>query len=735
MRIIPSRGCTGAQVRRQGSHVGALLIAGSLLLAGSSSGAVFVVNSIGAASDNDLGDNLCTTGFFVEGGATPECTLRAALEEANTNTLLDEIQFASPFPALGTIRPSTPLPQITAPVFINGYTAPGFSSDSLGLGRPGVVIAGSELSGFSDDGLHLTAGAVGSTILGLNIQDFPEYGIELAIGADGITIQGCWVGLNFTGTAAVGNGTGAVPAAGIKVRSNFNVIGSSFSLIGFSGRRNVVSGNSAHGIDIGGSNNQVYGNYVGVGPAGARAIGNGGFGIFVGGDGNTIGGFFTLLFTQITQRFGNLISANIIGGVSINGDDNVLISNDIGTDASGTSLMSNFGTGVSVDGVRNIIGGDQDAAANVILTDGETGISLRAGASGNEVIGNLVGVDRSGLIAIGESRGGINVQGSLNDVIGNVVGRTINFGIWTSGDDHLVQGNWVGTNEHGDDFGNPSRSNIGISVAGNSNLIGGGAEGAGNVVGFQFEGMGVSGVGNTIQGNWIGTNASGADLGNRRNGLWVTGTARVGADANDPIVASRANEIAFNAAAGVVVAGEITSVSIRGNRIHDNGEIGIDLIAGSGSVRDGETPNDVEDPDEGANRLQNKPELFSYAIADATGNLEISYRVETLAANASYDLVIDFYKADANREEGATWLGSHTVSAPAALLPRLAVLPPPSVPTTGLWLVATATDQDDNTSEFSQPVPEPAGDLAATIAIGTVLALYARTRLLLWRSG
>jgi hypothetical protein len=107
--------------------------------------------------------------------------LLAAIQEANTNGVLDEIRFASPFG--GTIRPATPLPEITAPVLIDGYTAPGFSLDPRA--RPRVVLAGDHLVGVSDDGLHLSAGAAGSTIRGLIIQGFPEYGIELALGAVG----------------------------------------------------------------------------------------------------------------------------------------------------------------------------------------------------------------------------------------------------------------------------------------------------------------------------------------------------------------------------------------------------------------------------------------------------------------------------------------------------------------------------------------------------------------------
>ncbi len=703
------------RAKLEGRAALALLGAG-LLHAAAAPAAVFVVNSIGEASDEDPGDNLCTTGFLVAGDTQYECTLRAAIQEANTNGILDEIRFASPFG--GTVRPTTPLPPITTPVSIDGYTAPGFSFDPPAL--PRVVLDGGDLAGSLDDGLYLAAGAAGSTIRGLAIRGFPQHGIELAVGADAVTIQGCWVGLGASGAAAEPNG-----GAGIAVRSDSNVIGTSLEVAGFTGLRNVVSGNSGRGIDLGGSGNAVRGNYLGIAPDGLTPIGNGGYGVAIGGDGNFVGGTYTLFFTQ---RSGNLVAANGIGGIAVVGDGNTVVANDIGTDAALSWVVPNDNSGIYVNGSGNVIGGDQAAMANVVLVDGEAAISVSGGSTGNLLQGNLIGVDRTRRNALGESREGIAVAGSLNEIVANVVGRTINVGIRAFGDDHTVQGNWVGTNDHGDDFGNPSRASTGMWIAGNSNLVGGGTAGAGNVVGFQYGGMSVSGTGNIVQGNWIGTDATGADLGDRAHGLWITGSARVGADADDPVVATRANEIAYNAGVGVIVSGEDSAVAIRGNRIHDNDGIGIDLIAGAASAPDGATPNDPGDPDEGANRLQNAPELTLGAFDAESRNLSISYRVDTLPANASYDLVLDFYAADAAREAGKIWLGSESIAAVDAGTVGMAILAlPAEVSPAGLYVVATATDRSDDTSEFSQPVPEPGAGLAGA-AMGSLGVLASRWR-------
>lgn len=80
--------------------------------------ATFTVNSTGDAGDSNVGDGLCRT------DAAAECTLRAAIEEANATTAADLIAFNIPG-GVHTIEPEEDLPAITFPVTIDGYTQPG----------------------------------------------------------------------------------------------------------------------------------------------------------------------------------------------------------------------------------------------------------------------------------------------------------------------------------------------------------------------------------------------------------------------------------------------------------------------------------------------------------------------------------------------------------------------------------------------------------------------------------
>ena len=78
-----------------------------------------LVNSTGDGRDADPGDGLCETAPGNE-----ECTLRAAIEEANAGPV-DFVHFDIPGTGPFLIQPSTSLPVITELVEIDGFTQPG----------------------------------------------------------------------------------------------------------------------------------------------------------------------------------------------------------------------------------------------------------------------------------------------------------------------------------------------------------------------------------------------------------------------------------------------------------------------------------------------------------------------------------------------------------------------------------------------------------------------------------
>jgi CSLREA domain-containing protein len=159
------------------------------------------------------------------------------------------------------------------------------------------------------------------------------------------------------------------------------------------------------------------------------------------------------------------------------------------------------------------------------------GILLEGSGTGNRIIGNFIGTDASGAVALANERG-LTIIASGNTIGGttpaerNLISGNMRDGIQVknfphSSTNNVIQGNYIGTSKNG----NAALSNgeSGIQFEGSSgNVIGGTAPGAGNVIsGNVSAGVLLNGENNLIQANLIGTNASGnASLGNQNGGVY-----------------------------------------------------------------------------------------------------------------------------------------------------------------------------------------------------------------------
>ena len=103
-----------------------------------------------------------------------------------------------------------------------------------------------------------------------------------------------------------------------------------------------------------------------------------------------------------------------------------------------------------------------------------------------------------------------------------------------------------------------------------------------------------------VQGNTIGTDLGGTLALPNSHGVQFVSNARTNTIGGTG--AGQGNLIRFNSNDGIYV-GTGTNNAIRGNAIFANGDLGIDL----GTT--GTTANDLNDPDTGANQLQNFPVL------------------------------------------------------------------------------------------------------------------------------
>jgi len=520
-------------------------------------------------------------------------------------------------------------------------------------------------------------------------------------------VQGNRIGTDEAGNGALPNGRDGVEITG---GANSNTIGGTAA-----GAENVISGNARYGVIIstaGTTGNMVEGNLIGSNAAGNGALPNAFHGVVINGGatGNTIGG--------TADEAGNVISGNARVGVVISNattTGNVVQGNLIGTDVAGSGALPNNAHGVLITGgaTGNTIGGTADGAGNVVSGNSLNGVKVvGAGTTANLVQGNLIGTDSAGNAPLANGRDGVEIStgatsntiGGTADGAGNVISGNTRYGViinTPTATGNMIEGNLIGTNAAGTGALGNGEHGIVTSLGAHSNTIGGTAAGAGNVIsGNNNHGVFLGGENNMVYGNLIGTDVNGSSaLGNAGSGVVV------GADGNQigAAVAGAENVIAYNGVRGVSIASG-TGNAIRQNSIHDNGgatRLGIDLN------NDNATANDVGDPDTGANNLQNFPELVSATINGA--HLDIQYSVPSAAPNSAFPLTVEFFLADVDGQEGETYLGSDSYSegtTPTATVPNGGAA-------AGTEIVATTTDANGNTSEFSASVAVASPLLAA----------------------
>lgn len=452
----------------------------------------------------------------------------------------------------------------------------------------------------------------------------------------------------------------------------------------------VISNYDRNGIFIesGANGNVIEGNYIGTDHTGTAGQPNGECGIFIKSSNNRIGG--------TTPDARNVISCNGYQGIEIWGSaasGNQVLGNFIGTDAYGTSYLPNNGNGVSI--IRapdNLVGGTALGSRNVI-----TNVTITSlGATNNQVIGNYIGVNSSGgqLNKGYDGVGVIITETSHNVIADNVISEHARgVSIWHDSSYNSLRGNYIGTDATGQLLiGNEYD---GVTVNGSHNTIEGNvvsASGSNGVyVERTFESTTTSH--NIIADNIIGMNASGDAALPNGNGISINTAVNTTVSGN--LIAGNlyhgvavGNDLPWNPGVDLAVGNLITQ-----NAIHDNGELGINLRAFG--IPGWVTPNDPGDTDIGPNNLMNFPVLSSAMATPGrlvvTGTIDtpnlMSVRLEFFANSAPDDAT--------GYGEGEIYLGAAKPNATGAFT---AALPPVSP---GMWISATATDSDGNTSEFA----------------------------------
>lgn len=228
-------------------------------------------------------------------------------------------------------------------------------------------------------------------------------------------------------------------------------------------------------------------------------------------------------------------------GIRIDSSGNTIQGNYVGLDPTGKQPRPNH-DGITVFGSsNNTIGGTTAAARNVISGNRFAGISV-GNAWDNLIQGNFVGTDAAGTAPIGNGTYGIEIFRSVggNPPTGNLIGGTApgagnlisgnQTGIDIGQPGTTVQGNLVGTDATGmKKLGNGVGIRITIYVNPADTLVGGTAPGARNVISGNTQGVYIGGTGSKLQGNFVGTDITGMTaLGNEGGGVVAGDDALVG---------------------------------------------------------------------------------------------------------------------------------------------------------------------------------------------------------------
>ncbi|MFZ1701512.1 MAG: hypothetical protein WBO10_04225 [Pyrinomonadaceae bacterium] len=535
-------------------------------------------------------------------------TLRQAILDANAATGTDTINFA-----IGTgsveINLDTTLPTVTDPVVIDGTTQPGFAGSPL-------IILRRNNAPVATNGLQISGG--NSTVRSLALMRFRD-GVVLEM-AGGNTITGCFLGIDPRNESSTLSGT---TGNGILINNSPNntIGGNSVSL------RNVIGRSTSDGIEITGAasiGNIISGNYIGILSNGTDVARNLQNGVFINDSSNNrIGG------TALDER--NLISGHtdlgqpvdLQAGIQISGtgaSGNVVQGNYIGTDATGSSIKPNS-FGIWLNGASNNTiggttgttpGGPCTGACNLISGNRREGVAINLNvfaqnAASNVIEGNFFNLNPSGMsLLVAPSPGpgySISIINGPNTRVGgtspasrNVIVSTADNVLITNSSGCVVKANFIGTNSTG-------TSALGNAVAGvtvqtvpggtgtaTSNSIGGTTVGERNLIsGGNQTGIILAGTSNTVQGNYIGTDVTGAlDLGNAQDGILAggsfgtigtaTGTTRAGA------CTGGCNVISGNGRDGVRIQSSLASSNrVDYNYIGLNAE-GLEAMSNDGSA-------------------------------------------------------------------------------------------------------------------------------------------------------
>jgi parallel beta-helix repeat protein len=461
------------------------------------------------------------------------------------------------------------------------------------------------------------------------------------------------------------------------------------------------------GIGINSDNNTVRGLQILNFPSGIGVMGNN----------NRIGGSRQIGSGPTGQ--GNVISGNRGDGIALGGYGNLILGNLIGLDVSGTNAFPNHWSGVTFNGPNNTLGSLTPGEDNVISANNDAGITMYGyNVSGNQIIGNKIGTDITGNVNLGNKIIGVYVECGANNtwVHGNLISSNGVAEIYVSDmntDFNVLTGNRISTNLAGT-APLPNLPSVAIAIGSAAyTRIGGTAAGEGNTVGNPG-GVSVEGpldANTLVLGNHIGLNAAGTAVLAGSGGLRLGGATRsivggvtpgeantITADGHFSLDVRSANNVIAGNFLGLAIDG-VTPLATAGFQIlsmRDGNVIQGNHIANATSAGiwlEGAQSNTIR-----RNSIYANPFKGIFLNLDANNNLPApSFSLSasggsgTTCPGCTVELFLD------ENNQGRFYLDDVVADDTGAFeFPALCPLP-------YLYLTATATDLQGNTSEFSDP--------------------------------
>lgn len=296
-------------------------------------------------------------------------SLRQAINDANTNPDTKTIEFNIPGTCPRLISPETPLPPLTEPVSILGYTQPGSSRNSDATAFNGTLCVALAGGGSLSSGLHLLTG-VGETmsVEGLAFNGFTLHGVKVS--GDGIgEVRGNVFGGNLSGIILLEPGFDEVA---IRVEDADGSVIGGYDLA----ERNVIARAAVAGIHLEGGTaaRTVRNNLIGFDPTGTIARANG-VGIQV------AGGFADDLNRN---RIGFSTAQGILVAPGSTAQKLRILSNRIGVSAA-DAPAGNGGNGIRISaGSEHVISG------NVVRHSGTDGVVVLSTARRVGIYANYI---------------------------------------------------------------------------------------------------------------------------------------------------------------------------------------------------------------------------------------------------------------------------------------------------------------------------------------------------------